>query len=89
MTKMREAFKGIYGHYPIEGESFIWEGFKDGWQARLEHIKSQGAVAWWTGIDVGEDEQDFMTERLRKAHEAENSFTPRDYLIPLYRIPED
>lgn len=76
MTEMREAFKGIYGHYPIEGESFIWEGFKDGWQARLEHIKSQGAVAWIN--KVGDYVEPARKDTVYGSH-----------TIPLYKLPED
>ena len=100
MSAMREAFErwsveGYAQSLPLhrvgdgygDGETDIaWNDFHAGWQACMEHIKAQGAAHWYL-----ENEDEYMSEELRKEHERLNSYTFKlcKVATPLYKLPED
>lgn len=55
-------------------------------RAAIEQAEKQEPVAWWTGVH--DDEEDYMSERIRKEHAKRGSSTPKDFPIPLYTAPQ-
>lgn len=54
-------------------------------KSALAEIGKCEPVGWWTGKEAPED--DFMTEALKQEHIKRNSFTWREFPIPLYTSP--